>query len=213
MTKIRICCIGDSLTAGTADPEFRGWPALACAPARAAGHDVTLYNLGVRGDTSELVAARWRREAEARLPAEVNGALVFGFGVNDCADMAGVGIRVPPARSLATARTLLSEAKVWLPTLWVGPAPVDEAVQPVEPYPGGVFDFRNARIAELSAAYAGLAAELEVPYLDLYAPLAGDPRWAASLAASDGVHPEAEGYALMAEQVLAWEPWRRWFEA
>jgi len=37
-----------------------------------------------------MVHARWRAEAEARLPAEMPAALVFAFGINDCAQIDGL---------------------------------------------------------------------------------------------------------------------------
>ena len=71
---LRICFIGDSITNGYGDPEYRGWPSLLSASARQGGADITAYNLGVRGDTSSMVRERWRAEAEARLPACLTSA-------------------------------------------------------------------------------------------------------------------------------------------
>jgi len=117
MTRLRVCFIGDSITAGTGDERFLGWPGRLALHEHAAGHDVTVYNLGVRADTSENVAARWQAECRARLPAHVNGALVFAFGVNHAAIERGKGLRVPIERSVATARRVLEAASAWLPTL------------------------------------------------------------------------------------------------
>ena len=83
---MRICFIGDSFVAGAGDDDCLGWPGRLCAAARQAGHDLTLYNLGIRRDTSADIAARWEAEARARLPAEHDGRLVFLFGVNDCVE-------------------------------------------------------------------------------------------------------------------------------
>lgn len=211
MAVLRICFVGDSVTQGTGDPDCLGWPGRVCAAAWAAGHDATLYNLGVRADTSTLIAARWRAECAARLPDVQPGALVFAFGLNDAADQEGLGIRVPVENSLATARAILEEARAWKPTLWIGPTPVDEAQQPFVAGAGVVYHFANARTAALNDAYAGLAADLGVPYLDLFAPLSSEPRWPACFAAGDGVHPRAGGYALMAERIAAWPAWQSWF--
>ena len=68
---LRICFIGDSITNGYGDPEYRGWLAFLSAAARRDGADITAYNLGVRSDTSSMIGARWRQEAVARLPAEM----------------------------------------------------------------------------------------------------------------------------------------------
>lgn len=213
MTVLRICFVGDSITNGTLDAEFLGWPGRLCRAERARGHDLTLYNLGVRADTSALIAARWEGECRARLPDHTPGALVFAFGVNDMAEEPGSGLRVPGDRSLAVARSIIQRAAAWKPTLWIGPAPVDMAKQPLIPGPGVVYDFDNGRIGELSVAYGRLAQDLGVPYLDMFTPLSDCALWADAIAAGDGVHADAAGYAEMARRVADWPPWRAWFDA
>ncbi len=212
MTVLRICFVGDSMTVGTLDEEFLGWPGRLCRAERGRGHDLTLYNLGIRADTSELISRRWEVECQARLPEHTPGALVFAFGVNDMAEEAGAGLRVPVDRSLDIARNMLTRARDWLPTLWVGPAPVDMARQPLRPAPGVTYDFHNGRIADLSDAYSRLADELGVPYLDMFRPLSEGDIWASAVAAGDGVHADSAGYAEMARLVEAWPAWRAWMD-
>ena len=210
MTTLRICFVGDSITNGTLDDDCLGWPGRVCSAARARGHDVTLYNLGVRAETTAHMRPRWRQECEPRLPAHSAGAIVFAFGVNDMAEE-DTGLRCPKDQSLANARAMISEAKAWRPVIWVGPAPAEESMQPLEPAPGVSYSFHNARTQDLSAAYAELAAEIGVPYLDLFSRLIGAERFFAALRAGDGVHPTADGYALIAEIVEEWPAWRAWF--
>ncbi len=212
MTALRVCFVGDSIGLGVNDDTGLGWPGRLAQRERQAGHDVTAYNLGIRADTSELIQPRWRAECEARLPAIAPGALAFAFGINDAADQEGLGIRVPLEKSLAIAREMLVEAKAWKPTLWIGPTPADMGRQPLRPAPGVVFDFDNGRIAAISDAYAGLAEELEIPYLDLFTPLASDANWPGVFAGDDGVHPTASGYAMISERVAGWDAWRAWFD-
>ncbi len=208
MTTLRICFVGDSITNGTLDGDYLGWPGRLCMAERAAGHDVTLYNLGVRADTSADIAGRWLGECSVRLPDHVQGALVFAFGVNDAAEEEGVGLRVPLEQSVDNAREILTAARALHPTVWIGPAPVDESRQPIRPGPGVAYHFNNKRTAALNQAYAGLAETLSVPYLDVFTPLAASRAWAKALAGGDGVHPVAAGYALIADLVRAWQPWR-----
>lgn len=209
---LRICFIGDSITAGTGDDMFQGWAGRLCEMAWDDGHDVTGYNLGIRGETSPMIAARWRAECTPRLPEDVPAVLVFAFGVNDTAEEPGSGGRVSLEESIATARAILEAAKGWHPTLWIGPAPISEERQPVNPRPGVTYDFRNERIAAINAAYAELATELALPYLDVYTPLSDEPEWAEDLGAGDGVHPTADGYELMAELIEEWAGWRGLFK-
>jgi acyl-CoA thioesterase I len=211
MTTIRICFVGDSITAGTGDTTTVGWPGRLCAAEMAKGHDVSPYNLGIRGDTSEMIAARWRAECEARLPPEVTGALVFKFGVNDIA-VEPTGPRVPLDRSVATARAMLTAASTYKPVIWLGPAPVDESFSPMTSTTGVSRTLSNAAVAATAQAYAKIAAGLGIPFFDLHAALSREPRWAAALKAGDGVHPVADGYALVAELIGGWAGWRAWFE-
>ena len=211
MTVIRICFVGDSITTGVGDHAVLGWPGRLCAMEIAKGNDVTYYNLGVRAETSKHVAERWLAECHARLPEEFPGGLVFALGVNDTADDGG-GLRVDFDHSLAFARQIFAHAKDWQPTLWIGPAPVDMSRQPLRPGADIVYHFHNDRIAELSNAYAQMASDLNVPYLDLYSKLSGDKRWAKALAAGDGVHPETDGYTAIAKIIDQWHPWRAWFD-
>ena len=212
MTTLRICFVGDSITQGTIDADCLGWPGRLGQREQASGHDVTVYNLGVRAETSRQIAARWRRECEPRLPDIVPGALVFAFGVNDMAEDPEAGIRVPIPESIATARDMVGTAAAWKPTLWVGPGPADMDRQPFSPAPGISYSFHNDRVVELNSAYTRLAADLGVPYLDIYETLSADRVWAAALARGDGVHPSADGYALLARLVGDWPAWRAWFD-
>lgn len=212
MTRLRICFVGDSLVLGTGDNAQLGWPGRLARRETRAGHDLTAYNLGIRGDTSEMVRSRWQAECRARLPEIHPAALVFFFGINDTAEEEGQGPRVSFDRTLENARSMLSEAQAWLPTLWVGPTPVDEDQQPFQAGPQAPrHDFRNARIADISDAFAGLSSELGIAYLDLFTPLSGDPSWAGCFRSGDGVHPTDNGYAMIADRVAGWERWRAWF--
>lgn len=212
MTALRICFVGDSITTGTGDDEFLGWPGRLCAAERRRGHDLSLYNLGIRGDTSEMIAARWRAECEARLPAIHPAALVFSFGINDTAREADGGLRVGHDRSVATARAILAAAKAWKPTLMIGPTPILQKTLTLSLNPSQPREVQDARIAAASSAYAGVCKELGVPFLDLFAPLSADSRFRKSMAAGDGIHPTAPGYAAMAELIGQWPAWRKWLD-
>jgi lysophospholipase L1-like esterase len=107
---------------------------------------------------------------------------------------------------------MITSAKNVGPALWIGPTPVIADMMPINRLPGISYDFQNPMIETYSQAYAKQAAELGVPYLDLYSNLAGNPDWEASLRASDGLHPNADGYVMMAAHITAWNAWRAWFD-
>ena len=159
MTALRICFIGDSLVLGTGDDDFLGWTGRVAQRERTAGHDISLYNLGIRGDTTTMIEARWRAEAEARLPAENNRALVFSFGCNDMA-MQDSQLRNTPEDAVASARRMIAEAKEWLPTLWIGPMPVNDDDMPFSSAPGRQRYLSSSRNVQLSDMFEEAAADL-----------------------------------------------------
>lgn len=215
MVQIRIAFLGDSITHGTGDETLLGWPLRLGRAEAARGHDVTVYNLGIRADTSELVAARWEAECRARLKQDFTCATVFAVGINDSAHETSAlreGRRVEIASSLEIVAGMLAKARELGPALWVGPTPVVEAMMPLARIPGVIYDFRNEVIDAYNGAYAAMAAERGIPYLDLFTPLGADPAWADALRKSDGLHPSSEGYEMMAARIGDWEHWRGLFD-
>ncbi len=206
MIKLRICFVGDSVTSGQGDIHYFGWPGRVGMRECAAGSRITVYNLGIRLDTSQDMAARWKAEADARLPADLAGALVFAFGINDCTEESG-RFRVDLLASLDTARAMVAEASRSRPCLWVGPTPVDESSQPSRMDSGELRTKRNAAIFQYSEAYAELSLELGVPYLDLFSPLHASSDWVRTQLA-DGVHSNEAGYQAIAEHFCRWKAWR-----
>lgn len=215
MVQIRIGFVGDSITHGTGDATLLGWPTRAGQAEVGLGHDLTVYNLGIRADTSELAAARWEAECTARYRQGIAWATVFAIGINDSAyekSAALDGQRVPLDQSLNIISGMLAKAREFGPVLWVGPTPVVEAMMPLDRLPGVIYDFRNPVIGEYSRTYAAHAEKRGVPYLDLFTPFVTDPAWEAALRKSDGLHPNADGYELMAARICAWAAWRGLFD-
>jgi lysophospholipase L1-like esterase len=201
---LRVCFIGDSIVLGTGDDELVGWPGRLCRSIRKP--PITVYNLGVRGDTSADVLRRWRAEATWRLPRERRSGGVFGFGLNDCFNdrlrwEAAVGLVVERARRIMHDATLL------FPSMFVGPAPVDEerglacgSLESVDRGLNGRIEYLNVELKE--------AARLDgFPYLDVFFSLQRDSKWRDAVGSGDGVHPVGAGYELLAHRVSRWQPW------
>lgn len=196
MADVRICFIGDSFTQGTGDETYLGWPGRVSASARVRGHSVTAYNLGIRRETTADILARWRAEVAPRLAPGVDGRVVFSFGANDATIEDGRW-RVGPEQSAANARAMLAEAQRSYPVLVVGLPPAAESD-------------KTARHAELAVRYAAVCEELAVPFLDILPGIQPVMVWWQEVAAGDGIHPGASGYAALAELVDAWPSWRAW---
>ncbi|UGS37428.1 GDSL-type esterase/lipase family protein [Capillimicrobium parvum] len=194
----RVLFLGDSFVAGAGDPAALGWAGRVAAAAWAAGVPVTPYNLGVRGETSEQVAARWRAEAGPRLVTDAGCRLTVAFGANDMLWEDG-GPRVAPERSATVLEGLLTEAgALGLRPFVVGPAPVGDAAA-------------DRRIVALTAAHARVASAAGAPFVPVAEALMATPAWTAEAAAGDGAHPGAGGYEALAGLVLAagWIDWLR----
>jgi lysophospholipase L1-like esterase len=196
MTAMRICFLGDSYVSGAYDAECLGWAGRICAAARTRGHDVSIYNLGIRGETSVQLAARWRSEASIRQSPLQEGRLVFEFGMNDVREVNG-RVQVSEQDTLAAARRIVSEASQWKPTLMIGPPPVND-------------NPRKMRVSTASERLAALCSELKVPYFDSNRLLLQNEVWLQDITQVDGTHPAARGYAEWARLIDAWHAWREW---
>jgi lysophospholipase L1-like esterase len=188
-----VCFIGDSLTQGIGDELALGWvgrlarQSFAKAPERA--RQLTVCNLGLRGDSSVRIAARWREESDRRRRSGEDMAFVFSFGAADGK------LGVPLAGSVRASRQVLAEAATLGRTLFIAPPP---AFDP---------DW-SAHIRQVGQAVCGICAELAVPCFDLHQPLSAQADYMSALEA-DGIHPDAAGYDSMAALLRGWEPLAR----
>jgi acyl-CoA thioesterase I len=189
---------GDSHTVGVGDEEGLGWTGRVVAAAIAEWLQVTSYNLGVRGETSAEVAARWRAEARPRVPGDGDPRVILAFGVNDVS-LDDEARRCTQEQSLLSLEEVLLGAQgLGLRRFVVGPAPIDDEAE-------------NDRVAELSYAYRILCARHRVPFVPLIDELRDNEAWRREIAAGDGAHPGAAGYSEIAKLVLAagWLDWLR----
>jgi acyl-CoA thioesterase I len=194
----RVAFIGDSLVAGVGDPTGMGWVGRVVAASFGLGLPLTAYNLGIRRETSEQVALRWRSETVPRLLPGTDARVVLSFGANDTTVENGQ-LRVVPERSCAVLAAILQDAaNLARPVLMVGPAPVGDPEQ-------------NERIRSLADAFADVCEQAGAAFVSVVEPLLASPVWMAQVAAGDGAHPAAEGYEVLSGLVIAagWADWLR----
>ncbi|WP_338088191.1 GDSL-type esterase/lipase family protein [Nocardia transvalensis] len=187
--------MGDSLVAGLGDRQCLGWAGRLAARAVGAGQPLTYYNLGVRRQDSTEIAGRWEEECARRLPPEVDGRVVFSFGVNDTLLEDG-RTRVAPEQSVANLTAVLRRARElgWA-TLMVAPPPVED-------------DEHNSRTEKLDAEFAEVCEAEDVSYVRVHQTLRHSGTWMREVTAGDGYHPSAVGYdefaALIVPHWLLW---------
>jgi lysophospholipase L1-like esterase len=199
MTESRICFVGDSFVNGTGDPEYLGWTGRIVAAACQTGEEITAYNLGVRRDTSADILKRWLPEVSHRLPPDCNGKVLFSFGANDITLEKGK-MRIDFPDSVNYAWQILEQAKLLFPVLMVSSPPLANGED-------------NLRLAALSNQFEQICCNLAIPYLDVLTPLQQSPIWMNEVAANDGAHPQAAGYAELAELVKNWVGWTSWINS
>ncbi|WP_242464858.1 arylesterase [Rhodospirillum rubrum] len=172
---IVVSALGDSLTAGYNLPPEAAFPVQLEAALRARGHDVRVINAGVSGDTSAGGLARldW-------MLGDHPQAVIVELGAND-------GLRgLDPARTRENLDSLLARLKAeGLPVLLTGML--------APPNLG----------RDYGAAFNGLFPDLAKKYDTLFYPffldgVARDP----ALTQPDGLHPTAEGVALIVARIL-----------
>lgn len=195
----RVLFFGDSFVAGVGDRTGLGWVGCVVAASHDSGRPITAYNLGVRGDTSADVAARFETETQARTRnAAATYGVVLAFGANDMTEVDN-RLRVAPGVAVRTLGRLIDLAEAGGHGVFVvGPPPVGERDQ-------------DERIRELSNQFAHVATHRGVPFVETAGALCAHDGWRSEAAANDGSHPGAGGYAALAEIVLA-GAWRKWLE-
>jgi acyl-CoA thioesterase I len=170
-----ILALGDSLTAGLGlDPQF-AFPAQLEKALKAKGHDVIVINAGVSGDTAAQGLAR----LDWVLTDDVDGVIVE-LGANDALR----GLPTPQAETALDEIVTKIKAK-GLPVLIAGmKAPPNMGQDYV-----AAFDGIFPRLADKHGA------ALYPFFLDGVAAQA-------KLNQADGIHPTAEGVALIVERML-----------
>lgn len=204
--------VGDSNTFGWRDDDVGGWPTRLIT-SMTNRHTVTAYNLGVRGDTSRSILARWREEVGRRRQA-AHSAIVFAFGANDAKLYPDGTPFVPLEETHRNTAAILASAKKDHDVLMIGPAPIDEAALARVLNPSGSDPVpTNRQVVKVAGILREEAARAGVPFLDIAAALAANDDWFAALRETDGIHPPGRGHDMIAALVSTWSPWVGLFDA
>ena len=184
---VRVACVGDSITAGSGAPKGKSYPDQLQA---LLGASWAVKNFGVSGHTLLRKGDHpyWKAGAFAKAKEFQPNVVVILLGANDSKPgnwKYGEEFPTDYRDLVAEFRALPSQ-----PRIWVGrPCPV----------PGkGNFGINEATIQKQILLINQMADDLKLGVIDFHAALADKPQFI-----PDRVHPNADGYGVMAATVAA----------
>jgi lysophospholipase L1-like esterase len=205
----KLVVLGDSGVFGWGDPDQGGWCERLRRHWMATPGAPVLYNLGVRGDGLERVAARLCAEVLGRgeLRRQRPQGILLAVGLNDTARVGRPDGRqqLDPEGFLFGFQQMLRQARALAPTLVLGLTPVDEAAMPF----AEVLWYRLEEVRRYEALLEEACLEADVPFLPLLEPLLADSRWLRWLDA-DGLHLNTDGHAEVYGRLRAWPALLHW---
>ncbi len=169
-----ITALGDSLTAGLGLDEEESYPSLLQEKLRAGGYPHRIVNAGVSGDTSAGGLSRmdWLLQQPVRI-------FILALGAND-------GLRgVPPEATRKNLAAIIERAQA------AGAQVVLAGIRLPTNY-------GRDYLRRFEAIFPALAKEYELPFIAL---LLKDVAMRPALNQADGIHPNAEGTRIVAENV------------
>ena len=207
----KLVVIGDSGVFGWGDPDQGGW----CERLRRHWMELpdgpVIYNLGVRGDGLERVAARLPEEVARRgeLRRQTPQGILLSVGLNDTARVGRPDGRhqLAPEGFLFGLEQLLPAALSIAPVMVLGLTPVLEEAMPF----AGVLWYGMDTVRQYEALLEEACLEADVPFLPLLDGFLEDPHWPQWLA-SDGLHLNSEGHAQVYQRLKHWPALLRWAE-
>jgi lysophospholipase L1-like esterase len=205
----KLTVVGDSGVFGWGDVEEGGWCERLRRHWMALPDGPVIYNLGVRGDGLERVAARLHGEVGARgeLRRQIPQGILLAVGLNDTARVGRPDGRpqLAPEAFLFGLQQLLREAQRLAPVFVLGLTPVLEEAMPF----AEVLWYSLADVRRYEGLLEEACMEANVPFLPVLEPFLEEPRWFQWLA-PDGLHCNSEGHRFLFERLRCWSALGDW---
>lgn len=205
----KLAVVGDSGVFGWGDAEEGGWCERLRRHWMGLPEGPVLYNLGVRGDGLERVAARLPGEVGARgeLRRQIPQGILLAVGLNDTARVGRPDGRpqLAPEAFLFGLQQLLREARGLAPLFVLGLTPVIEEAMPV----AEVLWYSLADVGRYEGLLEEACMEADVPFLPVFDAFLEQPRWPQWLA-EDGLHCNSAGHRFLFERVRRWPALGDW---
>ena len=189
---------GDSITYGEYDGVFGGWVDIVKRYALQKYSDedkneVILFNLGIGGETTEGLVKRIPHEIKARNSSD--GNIVFiAYGANDLAVKDGQQM-VSSKQFRANIETAVQDAELYSKDIYlISILPISENIDSKISNTGKIRTSEDVLL--YNQILKDIVAENSLNYVDFHSAFAADKE---VLLSKDGVHPNENGYKMMAE--------------
>lgn len=197
---MRVLIYGDSITQGYWDIDG-GWVSRIRKryDQRAIGtgdyDQPTIFNMGVSGDSSDEVLARFDIETKARASEELT--FIFAVGVNDARTKAGVNFS-DAKRYRQNLSEIVRQARQYSDRiLFVGLTPCVEARS--NPVTWSNTGYTNDRIKAFDSTLKEFCEQNNISFVDIFEPFQDAEAQTELL--PDSLHPNGEGHQLIADLV------------
>lgn len=198
-----IICFGDSITRGESDAVYGGWAdriktRLIKQFLETDQDRVSVFNMGISGETTDGLMQRFQPECVTRLSADNNNTVLFGYGANDLACQEGEHLVVIGSYIHNLSRCIGF-------ALEKGAAVVLINVTPIAAHLDGIPNI-NKRIRDdvtinrYNKALLDLSVKYNVTLIDVYTPFNADKE---AYLTADGLHPNSAGHALLYEVIAS----------
>ena len=189
---------GDSITYGEYDGVFGGWVDILKRYALQKYSDenkneLILFNLGIGGETTEGLVKRIPHEMKARNSSDGNIAFI-AYGANDLAVQDGNQM-VSQTKFKANIETAVQDAKIYSKDIYlISILPISENIDSKISATGKIRT--NEDVLLYNEILKDIAAENSLNYVDFHSAFIDQKE---ILLSKDGVHPNENGYKMMAE--------------
>lgn len=205
----KLAVLGDSGVFGWGDVEEGGWCERLRRHWMGLPEGPVVYNLGVRGDGLERVAARLPAEVGVRgeLRRQIPQGILLAVGLNDTARVGRPDGRpqLAPEAFLFGLQQLLRETQKSTPVFVLGLTPVLEEAMPW----AEVLWYSLADVRRYEGLLEEACMEANVPFLPMLEPFLAQPLWPQWLEA-DGLHCNSIGHGFLYERVRRWPALMAW---
>jgi len=194
---MKILCFGDSITFGEMDTEHGGWvdqlkDDYIRQYANSIRQEVTVYNLGIGGETTDGLRSRFATEFSARSVKGQETVVILSYGINDIVIHKGKNI-VPVEYFVRNLKSGIDSSKL------NGASIVLSSMTPISDSIDGIVNQHNKLryckdIERYNSVLQRLATEKGCLYLDIYREFNKNKY---QLLSKDGVHPNSEGHRVI----------------